>query len=368
MLRRSVKDIATQHSKDYTAIMWKPLLTALLASACAPRYGGLESMEPDQLWSPLPVRHVTVDGIDIAYVDSGGNKPPVVLIHGLSSYHSYWEHQIPHLAERYRVLAIDLPGYGQSARPDASYTPPWFASVVSGWMDAIGVAKAPIVGHSMGGQISLTLALQEPQKVEALVLSGPAGFERFTKGEADTIKAFWTESRALHTSETELRATFTGVVFNRPDAGVERLLQERVRMRDTAAFRGTSVAVARSIAGMVDHPVLDRLGEIAVPTLVVYGTDDRMIPNPVFHGGRTRSIGAAAVKALPHAELVMLPGAGHTGHHDDPEGFHAAIDPFLAAHTAPSRVAAPAPQVPAPAPEPATPAPTGQTASPWGNP
>lgn len=354
--------------------MWKPLLTALLASACAPRYGGLESMEPEQLWSPLPVRHVTVDGVDVAYVDSGGNKPPVVLIHGLSSYHSFWEYQIPHLAERYRVLAIDLPGYGQSGRPDAPYTPPWFAGIVSGWMDAVGIARAPIVAHSMGGQISLTLALEEPEKVEALVLSGPAGFERFTQGEAKTIKRFWTESRATYTSETELRATFTGVVFNRPDAGVERLLEERVRMKGTDAFRGTSVAVARSVAGMVDHPVIDRLGEIQTPTLIVYGTDDRMIPNPVFHGGRTKAIADFAVRAMPNAELVMLPGAGHTGHHDDPEGFHAAIDPFLAAHTASARPVAPPPQVPAPppphatpAPAPATPAPNGQTATPWGN-
>jgi hypothetical protein len=100
-----------------------------------------------------------------------------------------------------------------------------------------------------------------------------------------------------------------------------------------------------------------------------------MIPNPVFHGGRTRSVAEVGLKALPNAELVMLPGAGHTGHHDDPEGFHAAIDPFLAAHTAPARVAAPASVVPAsppviqvsPAPAPADPAPTGQTAPPWGN-
>ncbi len=361
--------------------MWKPILTAMLAAACAPRYSGLEAMEPEGIWSPLPMRHVTIDGVDVAYVDSGGHKPPVVLIHGLSSYHSFWEYQIPHLAERYRVLAIDLPGYGQSGRPDAPYTPPWFASIVSGWMDAVGVPRAPIVAHSMGAQISLTLALQEPEKIEALVLSGPAGFERFTKGEADAMKSFWTESRALYTNETQLRATFTGIVFNRPDAGVERLLEERVRMRDTAAFKGTSVAVARSIAGMVDFPVADRLGEIGIPTLIVYGTDDRMIPNPLFHGGRTRAIADFAVRSMPNAQLVMLPGAGHTGHHDDPDGFHAAIDPFLAAHVVTPRTA-PAPVTPTPPPaparptypqppEPATPAPSGQngdaSGSPWGN-
>lgn len=310
--------------------MWKTMMTAMLAASCAPRYTQLEPIQPEDLWSPLPVQHVEVDGIDIAYVDSGGDKPPLIMVHGLSSYHSFWEYQIPHYAERYRVLALDLPGYGQSGRPDAPYTPPWFAGVVSGWMDAVGVGSAPIMAHSMGGQIAMTLALQEPDRVEALVLAGPAGFERFTPGEIRFMTNFWTEDQALRATEQELRATFTAVAFNRPDNGVERLLEERVRMAKTEAFRGTSVAVSRSIAGMVNHPVLDRLGELRVPTLIVYGTDDRMIPNPVFHGGATRRIAEAGRDAIPDAQLVMLPGAGHTVHHDDPDGFHRAVDPFLA--------------------------------------
>lgn len=310
--------------------MWKTMMTAMLAASCAPRYTQLEPIQPDALWSPLPVQHVEVDGIDIAYVDSGGDKPPLIMVHGLSSYHSFWEYQIPHYAERYRVLALDLPGYGQSGRPDAPYTPPWFAGVVSGWMDAVGIGSAPIMAHSMGGQIAMTLALQEPERVEALVLAGPAGFERFTPGEIRFLKSFWTEDQALRASEQELRATFTAVAFNRPDAGVERLLEERVRMAKTEAFRGTSVAVSRSIAGMVDFPVLDRLSALRVPTLIVYGTDDRMIPNPVFHGGATRRIAETGRDAIANAQLVMLPGAGHTVHHDDPDGFHRAVDPFLA--------------------------------------
>lgn len=80
----------------------------------------------------------------------------------------------------------------------------------------------------------------------------------------------------------------------------------------------------------IDHPVADRLGAIAVPTLVVFGTDDRMIPNPVFTGGTTKRIADQAGAAIPGARVVLLPGAGHTVHHDDPDGFHAAVDPFLA--------------------------------------
>jgi pimeloyl-ACP methyl ester carboxylesterase len=306
--------------------MW----SLLAMTACAPRYTHLPPIAPADLHTPLPVQHLEVDGVDVAYVDSGGDGPPIVLVHGLSSSIGFWEYQVPTLARTHRVLALDLPGYGSSGRPDAPFTPPWYAGVVAGFMDAVGVPSAVVLGHSMGGQIALTLALDRPEKVEALVLSAPAGFERFTPGAARLMKDFWHEGKALEATEEELRHTFTRVVFNRPDEGVERLLEERVRMRGTPAFAGTSVAVSRSIAGMVDHPVLERLGEIRVPTLIVYGTDDRMIPNPIFTGGFTRTVAEAGHAAIAGSELVMMPGAGHTVHHDAPEAFDAAVQQFLA--------------------------------------
>lgn len=315
--------------------MWSKLAAPMFAllTGCGAKYAHLGPLEPAELWSPLPVQHVDVDGIDIAYVDSGGTGPVLLMVHGLSSYLSFWEYQIPHYQEQgYRVVALDLPGYGQSGRPDAPYTPPWFAGVVRGFLDAKGIDRALVMAHSMGGQISLTLALDHPERVAGLVLAAPAGIERFNRGEAKFLTQFWTEDRALQTSEEELRYTFTKVVFAKPDEGVERLLQERVRMQSTAAFRGTSVAVARSIAGMVNHPVVDRLPSLTVPTLVVYGTDDRMIPNPILHGGRTEDIARDAERAIPGVQVVRVRGAGHTVHHDDPDAFHAAADAFLAAH------------------------------------
>ncbi|TNE91001.1 MAG: alpha/beta hydrolase [Deltaproteobacteria bacterium] len=304
-------------------------LFALLA--CAPRYGDLPAMAPEDIASPLPVQTIEVDGVTLAYVDSGGEGRTVVFVHGLSSWMAFWEYQIPEVsAAGYRVLALDLPGYGMSERPDAPYTPPWYASIVAGFLDELEVESAVVVGHSMGGQTALTMALEHPEKVDALALAAPAGFETFDAGARAWMKDYWTEDRALYTSETHLRVAFTQQVFNHVDEGVERLLEERVRMGKHESFRGTSVAVSRSIAGMLDHPVADRLGDIAVPTLIVYGTKDRMIPNPVFTGGRTKTIAESGRDAIPGAQLVMLDGAGHTVHHDDPAGFNTALLDFLA--------------------------------------
>ncbi len=300
-----------------------------LALACSPKYAALGPITPDELWVPLPVQHTTIQDVDIAYVDSGGEGSPVVLIHGLSSYMGFWEYQFAELSKHHRVLALDLPGYGASERPDAPCTPPWYADVVSDWMGDVGLTSASVIGHSMGGQIATWLAINHPDRVDRLVLAAPAGYERFSTGAARFMREFWTEGRASEASEEQVRANFTTMVFNKTDDGVERLIRERVQLGRSERFGGTSVAVSRSIAGMLDHLVIDRAAEVTAPTLIVFGTDDRMIPNPVFTGGRTQAIADAAHRAIPRSRLVMIPGAGHTVYHDAPDAFNRAVEEFL---------------------------------------
>jgi pimeloyl-ACP methyl ester carboxylesterase len=307
------------------------MIPALLFAlgGCVPRYAALGPLEPEDLWSTLPVQTTTVGELDISFVDSGGSGDPIVFIHGLSSYMGFWEYQLPHFAEHYRVLALDLPGYGASGRPDAPCSPPWYADVVSDWMFAVGVERATIVGHSMGGQVALEMALRHPERVDRLVLSAPAGIEAFSPGTGAFLKRFWTARRAQEATEEEIRANFVTMVFSQHDEGVERLIQERFRLGLSARFGGTSVAVSRSIAGMIDHPVGARASAITAPTLIIYGTEDRMIPNPVFTGGTARSIAEQAHRLIPHSRLVLIDGAGHTVHHDAPRAFNEAVEEFL---------------------------------------
>ncbi len=310
------------------------LMTALIAlgsAACVPTYSHLPPIQPAELYAPVPYQWTPVDGMNIAFQDTGGDGPVILWVHGLSSYASFWEYQMTAFPE-YRSIAIDLPGYGASDRPDAPYTMDWFAEVVVSFMDSQGLDHVILAGHSMGGQIALTAALEHPERFDALVLSAPAGFESFSRGHRDWMSDYWTETRAMDATESHIRANFSQLTFAVTDDGVERLIEERVRMRDTDAFAGTSVAVARSIGAMVDGPVRDRLGEIETPTLVVFGTHDALIPNPVFNGGRTRSIAKYGTSALANGELVMVKRAGHTVHHDDADTFNAAVTTFLAEH------------------------------------
>lgn len=305
------------------------MLPLLLLNAFASRYSDLPPLAPDEIYTPLERSYVEVDGIQVATVDSGGDKPALVFIHGLSSYTSFWEYQLEAFTDTHRVLALDLPGYGASGRPDAALTPPWYADFVDRWLEELEVDSATVVGHSMGGQIALTLTLEHPERVDRLVLSAPAGLERFKPGHARWMKDYWHEGRAMVSSEMEIRHSFVAGVFNKVDEGVERLIEERVRMRRHPAFRGTSVAVSRSVAGMLDYPVVDRLGEIDVPTLIIFGTHDHLIPNAIFNGGRTQRVAEEGQRAISGSELVMIPKAGHTVHHDAPDAFNRALADFL---------------------------------------
>lgn len=310
--------------------MWRSLLLLSLL-ACAPRYAPQGAITTAEIRAALPIRHVPVQGLDTSYVDSGGSGAPVLLVHGLSSSLGFWDKQVEALSARgYRVLALDLPGYGASGRPDAPLTPPWYAAFVADFLATVGAPRATVVGHSMGGQISLWLALERPEVVHKLVLAAPAGFERFSPGEARWMKEYWHEKRAMEADEEAVRANFR-TVFNKPDDLTERLIEERVRLAGTPAFAGTSVAVSRCVAGMLDYPVADRLGQVRAPTLILFGTNDRLIPNPIFHGGRTAAVARAGAEAMPGSQLVLLDGAGHGLQSDDPEGFNAALLAFLGA-------------------------------------
>lgn len=302
---------------------------ALLGPGCTQRAALLPPIDARDVVAPLPLRYAEVDGVKFAYADTGGDGPVIVFVHGLSSYMGFWERQLPVFqAQGFRVLALDLPGFGASDRPDAPYTPPWYADLIDAWLGQLDIQRATLVGHSMGGQISLFLALDHPERVGRLVLTSPAGLERFSPGEGRWLKQYWNEKRATEADEDAIRANFH-MNFNVWDEGVERLMAERVRAAGSESFRGTSVAVARCVAGMIDHPVYSRLGQVAVPTLILIGDDDRLIPNPIFHGGTPRSVGEIGVEQIPGASLEVLRGAGHMAQHDRPEAWNGLVLDWL---------------------------------------
>ena len=119
----------------------------------------------------LRLRGGEVDGLSLHYLVEG-RGPAVVLLHGLGGFAASWRHNISALADRATVYALDLPGFGRSAKPRADYGLAYFARALHGFLDAIGVSQASLVGHSLGGAVAVTYALTHPTRVERLALLG----------------------------------------------------------------------------------------------------------------------------------------------------------------------------------------------------
>ncbi len=285
------------------------LCTTLVAIGCAPlpRLG----LSFHQLPYPVATRDLDIDGITVAYSDSGRGDKTLLFIHGLNSYIPEWQANLPALAEHYRVVAVDLPGYGRSSKRNYRYSMDFFARVVERVIERLDLRHVTLVGHSMGGQIAMTHALLFPGRAESLVLIAPAGFETFTPGERAFILDQLDKNLVKLSPPEVIWAGLGSTVAGDIPKEAEFIYRDRVQIIGGPDFDGFCYAVVRSMAAMARGPVFDRLPSIHVPVLVIYGTDDRLIPNPLLHGGSTRSIAEAGVRRLPHARLVMVPGAGH---------------------------------------------------------
>ncbi|HQV33413.1 MAG TPA: alpha/beta hydrolase [Calditrichia bacterium] len=260
---------------------------------------------------PAPVKFLKVsDSLEIAYVEAGNGPQTLIMIHGLGSYLPAWQENWQGLQEKYRCIAIDLPGYGKSGKPIAKYNMRYFAEVVKDFMTGLGIEKAAIAGHSMGGQIAITLALSHPEMVSALVLVAPAGLETFTEGEKAWFRKVMTVDGVKATPVNQIRANLAGNFYNLPE-NAHFMIDDRIAMRSASDFESYCYAVVWSVHGMVDQPVHHRLKDLTQPTLIIFGANDNLIPNPYLHGGKSEEIGKIGRELIPNATLEMIPEAGH---------------------------------------------------------
>jgi pimeloyl-ACP methyl ester carboxylesterase len=257
-----------------------------------------------------------------------GDGPPVVLIHGMVNSSKHWEHVALRLADRYTVVAPDLLGHGDSAAVRGDYSLGAHASSVRDLLTTIGIDRATVVGHSLGGGIAMQFFYQFPQRVErlALISSGGLGHEvsPMLRGAALPgatagiwLVANWRVRAALDRVGERMRAR--GIrkgVYIQAVARAMKPLQE-------AAARHAFVQTLRSVIDARGQHVsaIDRLyllGEL--PTLIVWGERDNTIP--MAHG-------LAAHELIPNSRFVTLPRAAHFPNLEDPEGLADALLDWL---------------------------------------
>ena len=264
----------------------------------------------------------------ISYIDQGSGDKTIILVHGLASNAGFWRYNIPELAKHFRVIAVDLPGYGKSEKGDYSYTMSFYADQIKKLIDELQLKNVVYVGHSMGGQIGIKLAIKYPTLLNKLILASPAGFEEFQRGEGDWLRSVMTMKGVKSTTEEGIRRNLAMNFYNWNDKW-EWMVEERVRMRKAADFDEFAYTVVRCVNGMLDEPTFNKLNLIKTPTLVVYGKYDGLIPNPYLNPGHTAEVFINGAKDIGNVQLVELEDAGHMIQIEKSDKFNQAVLNFL---------------------------------------
>jgi pimeloyl-ACP methyl ester carboxylesterase len=265
-----------------------------------------------------------------------GSGPTVVLIHGMVNSSRHWQEVALRLSDRYRVVAPDLIGHGDSATPRGDYSLGAHAASIRDMLAVIGVERATIVGHSLGGGVAMQFFYQFPQRTErlALVSSGGLGQKVSPLLRGAALPGAATALRIA--ANRRLVAALQGAGESLRGRGsarglyleaVARALRPLQEPGSRRAFLGTLRAVIDVHGQHVSaRDRLYLLGEM--PTLIVWGERDRTIP--AAHG-------VEAKRAIPHCRYETLPRAAHFPHLEDPDGLAAILADFLAT-TAPVRI------------------------------
>ena len=304
------------------------ILCAMMLASCQP-YPELRPMEYEELQYPFPVKYADLGGgVNLAYVDEGQGAETIIFIHGLGSYLPGWKKNVEGLRDRYRCIAIDLPGYGKSSRGRYPFTMEFYADVVVQLMNHLHLSSVVITGHSMGGQIAMTVALKYPDRVKKLVLISAAGFESFTDGEKQWFRDIAIPELTKNATPQQIRANLVSNFYNMP-VDAEFMVTDRIATRKAKGLDGYAYTVAQSIKAMVNQPVIGLVDRITQPALLIYGENDNLIPNPFLHAGKTKTIGDIGHAALKNSSLLMIPECVHFAQFEHPVEINDAIRQFL---------------------------------------
>ncbi|MDP3939437.1 MAG: alpha/beta fold hydrolase [Deltaproteobacteria bacterium] len=265
---------------------------------------------------------IEVNGVKAHYVDEG-EGPVIVLLHGFTMSTHSWRFNIAPLAKRFRVIAVDLPGFGQSEKPrQFLYDMTGFARWVCDFLDALGVCRAAFVGNSMGGGVAYTVATTEPDRVSSLVLVDAVGYqprnERFFIFRIMGIPWLGEFSTAT-LNGLAVRLILRTFIFHDPGFVTADVVREYIAPLKSAGGRAAALRTIRTI----DFDAAPGSVPCRRPTLILWGDRDRIVP--VSHA-------QLFARDLQDAKLHVFENAGHFPQVERAEAFNHEVETFVAAH------------------------------------
>jgi len=285
--------------------------------------------ERDPEWLKIDWREhlhrVQLPGAEVNYAEIGEGEP-ILFIHGLAGCWQNWLENLPHFGRTHRAIALDLPGFGESPMPSWPIEMPAYGRLVHDFCEKLGIDRvAALVGNSMGGFVATEAAIERPERFERLVLVSAAGIS-FARSEGRRLEAgvrifeasfpFMAGPRRAWLRRPRGRHFAFGRVFRYPNKVRPELLHEQIS--PGLQSPGFNQAI-RSIGG---YDTRHRLPEIDVPTLVVWGLNDHVVPTEAAIGYN---------RLIPESRLEIFERTGHVPQMERPARFNRLIENFLAA-------------------------------------
>lgn len=270
-----------------------------------------------------------LDDLEISYVKEGTGEKTLLFVHGLSSNSDAWSKNIEVLRNDYTCIALDLPGYGKSSKPEADYTASYFADMVHQFIEKLQLKNIVLIGHSMGGQASIKLATNYPDDIQKIILVAPAGLEQFSEASAILMQSFFTIPSVKNTTDAQIEKNYALNFYTQPEE-VSKMINDRKYIKEASDFDAHCAAIVKSVSGMLNDPVYNDLEHISQNTLVIFGDQDMLIPNRYFNPTlTTEDVGNIALKKIKNAKLEFIKDAGHFVQFEKPKEVNALIQQFV---------------------------------------
>ena len=269
------------------------------------------------MWSTPKTISLKEPKLEITAYDSGNihsdtqaPKPVLFFVHGLGLNSLFWKYAIEHFLSDYRCITIDLPGHGNSWEQRGNFSMTFYAQVVRACVEEMKLTDITLIGHSMGGQISVIASLQMPAVVSRLVLVSAAGIETFTADEAQKIIQGAEFIYRAPADVNQILSLYTPHFSAHADR-VREMADDQIT-QNKERFSAYSEMVIASIKGMLNEPIFNFLPHIHQPTLVLYGEKDQLIPNKWVHPLMShQQIEQAAKHKIMKSEVKLIPFCGH---------------------------------------------------------
>ena len=259
----------------------------------------------------MVIKTAEVGNNKIRYLEEGISENTLLLLHGLGASAERWEYVIPHFAREFRVVVPDLIGFGYSDKPMADYTIEYFSEFISKFVDKIGIKELNIVGSSLGGQIAAEYTVNHNENIRKLVLVSPSGVMKHSTPALDAYIA-----AALYPNDDSALNAFQLM------SGRKKIEDKTVNgFIERMALPNAKMAFMSTLLGLKDsEPITKKLQMITVPTLIVWGENDPVIPIEYSQ---------SFISGINDCRFYKMVGCGHTPYAEEPDMFFQIVSDFL---------------------------------------